>query len=382
MSQAGSTRKRGRTWTAYWSVTSAEGERVQRSKGGFRTKADAQDHLTAQLGKLSAGTYAEPSKLTVAQYLRDEWLPTQESRLKPSTFAGYRDIVEGRLVPRLGGIRLAQLTGGHIAAMYADLRLTGNRRGKGAPSGLSERSLKHTHAMLRKALEDAARRRLIARNPAGDIESPRPRNREMGVWTGAEARTFLASVESDRLRCAYTLALANGLRRGELLGLRWEDIDLDGGRLSIRRARVAAGYDVHEGDPKSGRSRVIDLDDGMVAELRRHRRFQLEERMAAGVAWIDSGYVFTKETGEALHPQTLAWYFGKAVKAADVPVIRFHDLRHTCATLALRVGVHPKVVQEMLGHSSIAITLDLYSHVVPGMQREAAAKIGAAIFGS
>ena len=249
MSQRGSLRKRGATWTAYWFVTSPEGERVQRSKGGFRTKADAQAHLTEQLSKLQQGTYTEPAKLTVAQYLRDEWLPTQRVRLKPSTLRGYEDIVEGRIVPHLGGIRLSALTGGHIARTYDELRTSGNRRGKGEAKGLSERSLKHTHTCLHKALEDAARRRLIARNPADDVEPPRPRNAEMKVWSPDEVRRFLASLANNRLRCAFTLALANGLRRGEILGLKWDDVDLDGGRLSVRRSRVAAGYKVHEGDP-------------------------------------------------------------------------------------------------------------------------------------
>jgi integrase len=380
MSQRGSLRKRGATWTAYWFVTSPDGERQQRSKGGHRTKTEAQAHLTEQLAHLQQGSYVEPSRITVAQYLREDWLPTQATRLKPSTLKGYTDIVEGRIVPHLGGIRLAQLTGGQIARMYAELRTSGSRR-PGA-DGLSERSLKHTHTTLHKALADATKRRLIQRNPADDVDSPKPRNIEMKVWAPAEARAFLDHVANHRLRAGFTLALANGLRRGELLGLRWDDIDLDAGVLAVRRARVAAGYKVHEGDPKSGRARVLHLDDGMVAELRRHRRVQREERMAAGEAWRETGYVFTSEDGTPLHPQTVAWHFEKAVKASGLPAIRFHDLRHTCATVALSAGVHPKVVQEMLGHSSIAITLDLYSHVVPGMQREAAAKIGAAIFGA
>jgi integrase len=382
MSQRGSIRKRGATWTAYWFVTDSAGQRVQRSKGGFRTKADGQAHLTEQLGKIQSGAYVESPKptTTVAAYLHEQWLPLQRSKLKPSTLKGYVDIIEGRIIPHLGGVRLAQLTGGRIAAMYAELRTDGNRRrGSG---GLSERSLLHTHTVLRKALADAVRQGYLARNPADDVDRPKPRSVEMKVWQAVDARAFLASVADHRLRACFTLALANGLRRGELLGLRWDDADLEAGRLSVRRARVAAGYEVHEGDPKSGRARVLDLDDGMVGELRRHRRAQLEERIAAGMAWQDTGYVFTAEDGAPLHPQTLAWHFEKAVKAAGVPVIRFHDLRHSCATLALRAGVHPKVVQEMLGHSSIVITLDLYSHVVPGMQREAAAKIGAAIFGS
>ncbi len=384
MSQAGSTRKRGKTWTAYWFVTSPDGERVQRTKGGFRTKADAQGHLTTVLGQIQTGGYVEPVKMTVAVYLREQWLPVQELALKPSTFAGYRDIVEGRIIPNIGGVRLAQLTGGHVATMYATLRATGNRRGKNpGTTGLSERSMKHTHTCLHKALEDAVEAGFIQRNPAHTKAlAPKPRATEMQVWSIDEVRTFLAATDGDRLHAAYVVALANGLRRGELLGLRWDDVDLEAAKLSVRRARVDVGYDVHEGAPKTDRStRMLDLDEGVVAALRAHRRRQLEDRMAWGAAWTDTGYLFTLEDGTPMHPQTFAWQFGKAVRAAGVTAIRPHDMRHTCATIALRQGVAAKVVQEMLGHSSISITLDLYTHVVPGMQREAAAKIGAAIFG-
>lgn len=384
MSQSGSTRKRGKTWTAYYWVTDPGGKRVQRSKGGFRTKADAQAHLTTVLAGIQTGAYVEPTKLTVGEYLRDEWLPTVKNSLKPSTFYGYESIVTGRVIPHLAGIRLSQLTTGHIASMYAELRATGNRRGK-APgtTGLSERSLKHTHTCLHRALGDAVELGLIPRNPAHAKNlSPKPRNATMKVWTGEEVRTFLAANADDRIFAAFALSLATGLRRGELLGLRWEDVDLDAGRMSIRRARVMVGYDVSEGDPKTMRStRMVDLDEPVVHALRRHRRRQLEERLAAGEAWQDSGYVVTDELGEPMHPHAFVNRFERAVKAAGVPMIRPHDMRHTCATVALGAGVPAKVVQEMLGHSSISITLDLYTHVVPGMQRDAAAKIGAVMFG-
>lgn len=371
------------TWTyAFAYQDPATGKRRQVTKRGHRTKAEAQAALTEALAQHQRGDRIEPSRMTVADWLRDEWLPAQELRLKPSTFAGYRSIVDGRLIPHLGAVRLADLTAGHIAAMVTALRATGNRRGKSAgTTGLSERSLSHTHKVLGKALEDAARRRLIARNPAHDVDRPKPRNAEMRTWSADELRAFLAATAGDRWHTLWVMAATTGMRRGELLGLRWDDVDLDAGQVSVRRALVAAGYDVHEGEPKSGRARTVAVDPDTVAELRRWRRVQLEERMAAGTAWVDSGRVFTVEDGRQVHPQTAGWHFTKAVRGAGVPAIRFHDIRHTHATLALQAGVHPKVVQERLGHSSISITLDLYSHVAPGMQEEAAAKIAAAIFG-
>jgi integrase len=168
-----------------------------------------------------------------------------------------------------------------------------------------------------------------------------------------------------------------------LLGLRWDDVELNTGTLAVRRARVAAGYDVFEGETKNGRARLVRIPEGAVAALRRHRRAQLGERLAWGACWADSGYLFTCEDGQPLHPHSLTDSFERRVRAIEgVPVIRFHDLRHTCATLLLQAEVHPKVVQEMLGHSSIAITLDIYSHVVPSMQEEAAARLHAAVFAS
>lgn len=374
--------QRGRTWTYAFS-TGPRDKRKQHTKGGYRTKGLAQKALNNALAEYQRGELVEPSKLTVERYLIDEWLPVASAQLKASTIGGYRHIIDKRLVPHLGDVRLSELTAGQIGRLHQDLRA----------AGLSERTILHTHRMLSKALEDAARRRLIARNVARDVDAPRPRRTEMRVWTADEVQAFLRATEDDRLGPCWVLALSTGMRRGELLGLRWADVDLDAGQLAVRRSRVAVGYDVVEGEPKSGRARTIALDDGTVAVLRRHRRRQLEERMAWGEAWEDSGAVFTREDGTPLHPQTLAWHYERAVRDLDAavkvadpkasfPVIRFHDLRHTHATLALQAGVHPKVVQERLGHSSISITLDLYSHVVPGMQEDAAAKVGAMIFGS
>lgn len=372
----GTVRQRGAGWAYQFSILDGE-RRRHITKGGFPTKKAAQQALTEAMAVYQRGERIEPTKATVAAYLRD-WLAVQEHQVKASTYAGYRSIVEDRLVPHIGGVRLVDLSPGLVAELYTKLRTSGRKRG---PGGLSERSVKHTHTVLHKAIEDAVKRRLVLRNVAGDVDAPRPRNAEMATWSAAEVRTFLQSAEGERYRIAFVLALTTGLRRSELLGLRWEDVDLDGQRLAVRRARVAAGGQMVEGDPKSGKARTVDLDDGTVAALRAHRAVQLQERLAWGPAWTDSGYVLTREDGMALHADTLRWHFNKAVKAAEVPTIRFHDLRHTHATLALQAGVHPKVMQERLGHHSITMTLDLYSHVVPGMQAEAAAKVGAAVLG-
>jgi integrase len=372
--------KRGDTWTYQFAVT-RNGKRSFVNKGGFRTKREAQDALTEALAAYQKGARVEPSKLTVQEYLEDRWLPVIEHSVKPTTFRGYSDIVSNRIIPHLGDVQLAELNEGDIARMNSTLRSSGRQNGAG---GLSEASLQHTHVVLRKALKDAVigahGPKLLLRNPADDVQRPRRRRTEMHVWSADELRRFLDETRRDRLHPCWVIAATTGLRRGELLGLRWADVDFGRQVLSVKRSRVAAGYDVSEGTTKTGLGRRVDLDPDTVTVLRRHRACQLEERMAWGEAWADTGLVFTREDGNGLHPHTVSQAFERSVRRADVPVIRFHDLRHTHATLMLGAGVHPKVVQERLGHASIQITLDTYSHVIPGMQADAAVKVGALVF--
>jgi integrase len=377
-------RIRGGTWYYQYPVIRGD-QRRQVTKGGYRTRAEAEDALAVALTEHQQGTHVEPTKRTVHEYLEREWLPLQKAARKPSTYVGYEFIVEKRIVPELGDPRLSELTAGDVARLYTTLRATGRLAGKAKGTGISERSIKHTHSVLHSTLEHAVDAGKLARNPARRLpraSQPNPRNAEMKTWTADELRAFFAAVDGDRLRPAFVVAALTGVRRSELCGLRWEDVDLDRQVLAVRRGLVTAGYAVHEGEPKSGRARTVALEAETVAVFRRHRAAQLEDRLAGGESWVDSGYVFTRETGEPFHPQLLSDAFERRVRnAAGVPVIRFHDLRHTHATLLLAAGVHPKVVQERLGHSSISITLDLYSHVAPGMQEDAAAKLGALVFG-
>lgn len=361
-------------------MTRGSGRR-QISKGGFRTKRECQDALTDALADWQKGVRVEPSRLTVGEYLEGRWLPVVEHAVKPTTMRGYTDIVRNRIVPLIGDIRLTELNEGDIAGMYATLRRSGRRDGT---AGLSEASLEHTHVVLHKTLKDATRGahgpKLLLHNPTDNVQRPRRQRTEMCVWSADELRQFLQDSRGDHFHACWLLAATTGLRRGELLGLRWDDIDLEGQLLSVQRSRVAAGYDVVEGTPKSGRGRRVDLDPETVTVLRRHRARQLEDRVAWGQAWVDTGLLFTQENGQGLHPHSVSQAFERSVARANVPTIRFHDLRHTHATLLLGAGVHPKVVQERLGHASIQITLDTYSHVMPGMQADAAAKVGAIVF--
>jgi integrase len=202
----------------------------------------------------------------------------------------------------------------------------------------------------------------------------------MSVWTAEEAGTFLTTVADDRLAALWTVALHTGLRRGELAGLRWKDVDLDAETLTVAQQRTNAGHQVVVMAPKAKSQRQLLLAPATVAALGAHRKRQRAERLALGPAWTNTGYVFVDEAGEPYHPQRLLKMFEHAIRRAGVPAIRLHDLRHTMATLALQAGVHPKVVQEQLGHSGINVTLDIYSHVPQAVRRESAAKI-ASLFG-
>lgn len=375
----GSVRRRGSSWTYQFAVVLGS-ERRFVTRGGFRTRKECEQALSAEMSAAGRGGVTT-SRRTLAEYLRDEWLPVQQARLKPSTLHGYRIVVEQRIIPLLGSKRLGDLSPGDIAAFLQAHRALPPRR-NGSPA-LSEQTIKRTFRVLHVALAHAVELGLIVRNPASLVPRaarPRPKPKEMRVWSATELRAFLDATTADRLHIGFVLAATSGLRRSELLGLRWDDVDLDAGSLAVQRARVAAGYEVFEGTTKSGRGRVVRIPEGTVTALRKHRAAQLEERLAWGPDWIESGYVITCEDGTPLHPHSLTDAFERRVRALDMPAIRFHDLRHTCATLLLQAEVHPKVVQEMLGHSSIAITLDIYSHVVPGMQEEAATRLGAIVF--
>lgn len=226
--------------------------------------------------------------------------------------------------------------------------------------------------MVRKALKDACRWGLVARNVADLANPPKvTKTRTWTTWNPSEIGVFLRRVEADRLSPLWELTVNTGMRRGELLGLRWEDLDFDAATLTIRRALVVVGYEVMVRPTKTDRPRVIALDAGMAAILRDWRRIQLEERLAWGPAYQDSGYLFTKEDGTSLHPDETSKRFNRLVASVAVPRIRFHDMRHTWATTALAAGVHPKIVAERLGHGSIQITLDTYSHVMPQQDRAA-----------
>lgn len=377
----GHIRKRGNNWAVVVDVGRDEnGQRRQRWHSGFSTRRDAQEALTVILGQIQQGAYVEPSKETLGHFMR-QWLASIRASVCPSTWAGYRMLVEAHIIPTLGTIPVQQLTASRLNSFYADLLENGRRDGKGA---LSPRTVQYAHATVRKALGDGVRMGLLIRNVAQQATSPASRpHRELSTWSAEELRHFLESVQGDRLYAAYVLASTTGLRRGELLGLPWRNVDLNAGRVAVTQALIPVDHAVTYSTPKTARGRrSVAIDPFTVNALVAHRVRQIEERRILGLGKpAEEALVFTALDGSPLHPGQFSTSFDRLVKAAGLPRIRLHDLRHTHATLALQAGIHPKVVSERLGHANIAITLDTYSHVIPALQEEAADKVAALVFG-
>jgi integrase len=328
---------------------------------------------TSKRSQTSAGDTTPRPLLTLGEYLRS-WLELCEGRgLRPASIASYRVTVRTTIAPRLGGLRLDEITPRDLNDLYRSLLREGRRDGRG---GLSPRTVRYAHSILRKALSDAVRLGYLDANPtlAADPPSARAaRAPQFPTWDPGDLRRFLKFVRDDRFCAAFYLAAASGMRRGELLGLRWCDLDLDAQQLSVVQCLVEVAHAVRIGPPKSDRSRrTIALDGKTTAVLLEHKRSQQEKRRKQGGRLAPQELVFAEADGSPIHPACFSQIFGRRVAAAQVPRIRFHDLRHTHATLALRAQVHPKIVSERLGHSTIAITLDTYSHCIPSMQREAA----------
>jgi integrase len=356
----------------------ATGKRRQQGRSGFATKAEAEKALRDLLTSIEYGTYVESTPTTLKEYL-DGWLQTSKACIRETTWHSYALSVK-RVNSQLGAVKLQALTPLQIETCYTRLMSSGGRRGR----PLSAKTVRNVHIVLHRALSDAERLGLVPRNAAHAAKGPIAQRADMVTWTSEELAAFLDHVRSDRLYAAYVLLATTGMRRGEVLGLRWSDVDLQHGRPSISQT-ITTMYDaVLIGPTKSNRSRRnVSLDPESVSVLKAHRRAQAQERLAAGELWDpEPGLVFCQEDGTHLHPDRFTDAFQRDVRDAGLPKLRGpHGLRHTWATLALQSGVHPKVVSDRLGHSTIAVTIDTYSHVAPSLDADAANVVAATIFG-
>lgn len=358
-------------WVASVSVGRDATGKVKRRDIYGHTRKEVAERLTQLLAEAQQGVPLDPTRQTIGDFLT-RWLEDSvRGTLRPATYISYNGAIK-HILPTLGSVPLAKLTPQHLQRLYREKQ----------EEGLT-RTVNLIHAVMHKSLSQAVKWGLVPRNVAALVDTPRPGTKEFQALTPEQAASLLQAAQEDRLYALYVLAIACGLRQGELLGLKWEDLDEALGTLTVRRQlqwlKVKAGepYQPVFSAPKSAKGRrTLHLPDLARFALRRHRRQQAEERLALGEAWQDQGLVFTSTLGTPYDASRLRQRsFHPLLEQAGLPHIRFHDLRHTCATLLLGQGVHPKLVQEQLGHSQISVTLDTYSHVTAPMMKEAAAKM-------
>jgi integrase len=367
----GSVRKRGSTWTWYLDVdpNPLTGRRRQQTKGGFKTRKECEAALRQAIADQHDGTLAKPSQRTIASFLVDEWLPAVKPKLRASTWASYRTNTNAHVVPVLGEVKLQGLTPVQLNLFYAHLLESGRRRG----GGLSPKTVRNIHVMLHRALKDAVRWGYLPRNVAVAVDPPVGRSAERHVWTPDQLGAFLEHVRADRLYALWLLVATTGMRRGELAGLRWVDINFANARVSPQRPRVVVDHAVEVSEPKTAKGRrALALDPATLAVLREHETRQAEEKAMIGAGYRHSGLVFTWPDGSPIHPDLMTRWFEQHSRAAGLPRIRLHDVRHSYASAALAAGVPAKVISERLGHATVGFTLDTYSHVLPGLDAAAA----------
>jgi integrase len=371
----GSIRERGDGFEATYSSQGPDGRQRRRS-ASFPTRTEARRWLTARTAEVADGRATDAGALTVSQYLTD-WLASLPLQgLEANTLVWYRSAVERHIIPSLGSTKLAKLSATRIEAFLAEKAERGRLDGSG---GLGPTSIRRLVVTLTKSLGAAVRKGLLTSNPMDRVERTRTPQEDVTetVWTPEQMIVFLDAVGDDRLYPLWQTAAMTGLRREEVCGLQWGDIDLPAAVLSVKRARVQVngGAPITKGPKSPASRRVVDFDTDTRDVLKAWKVAQLEEQLRAGTAWAGDGWVFTNEIGEPVHPEYVGKRFAKLTAGLDLPRITMRQLRHSHATALLAAGTHPKIVQERLGHSSIKVTMDIYSSVLPTMQRDAVEKL-------
>ncbi len=310
-----------------------------------KDKTECRKLLRKAMSDADAGLVSDAGNLKLSEYL-ERWLnDSVRGSVKPVTHESYARLVRVHVVPSLGNVKLSKLVPAHLQGFYRDK----------LDSGLSPRTIQYLHVVLHRALKQALRWGMVPRNVADAVDPPKVDKKEVSPLSPAQARTFLEVARGDRLEALYVLAIHTGMRQGELLGLKWDDVDLDAGVLRVRGTKTA----------RSRRS--VKLSQKALQALHGHLQRQLGEIDRAGSSWQENGLVFATTSGTPMDRHNLLRQFKRLLGETGLPAIPFHNLRHTCATVLLSKGMHAKFVQELLGHSNIAITLDTYSHVLPGM---------------
>ncbi len=375
----GSIQKRGKgSWRLVFDLERDHtGKRRQKVVSFKGNRKSAEAELRRLLSTHENGGFVEPGKLLVKEFL-EQWLADHGTlKVSAKTAERYAEICRQHLIPALGHHKLSKLHALHIQASYTEAINSGRRDGKG---GLSPRTVLQHHRVLRMALQRAVKFELIARNPADAVDAPRFEKKKMVVLDEAQVATLLNGAQGTSLYVPTLLAATTGMRRGEILALRWSALDLERGTVAVVQSLEQRIGGLHFKEPKTERGkRSITLPSVTIEALRQHKARQARQRLQLGLGRDDNGLVCARYDGEPRSPQSLTREFKGLVAKLDIPRITFHGLRHSHATQLLRAGIHPKVAQERLGHSTIATTMDLYSHVTESMQEDAAARVDAAL---
>jgi integrase len=354
-------RRKGGGWMAQYTIYTAEGPKRKTLYG--KTRAEVAAKLARALSDREVGVSFDAQNQTVGEYL-NRWLrDSVKDTVRQGTFERHEQILRLHVWPGLGGLKLKALTPAHVQGFYRD-RLD---------AGLSPATVRKIHVVLHKALDQAVEWSLVPRNATEAVKAPKPNPEEIRPLDKEQAKALLEVAHGERLEALYVLAVHTGLRQGELLGLRWEDVDLKNGLVRVKRTLTRRKGRLLLGEPKTKRSRrTVRLTESAVEALIEHLARQMEQMERLGDLYEGQGLVFATQRSTLVNPTNLRKRsFAPLLERAGLPAIRFHDLRHTCATLLLSRNVNPKIVSEMLGHASIAITLDTYSHVLPDMQDSA-----------
>lgn len=338
---------------------------------GFATKREAEREMPEILKRFYEGSLKHTSGETFKELMED-WLKDKKQSVRPATWKSYDWLVRMHLIPHLGDFKPDKLQPKHFRTLYNDIL---------APK-ISAASIKKLHVIVNDALNRAVSDGIIMRNPAATVELPKGKMKLFNVWNTEQLQRFLETAKQDQYYIAFELAASTGMRQSEILALRWVDVDFENKTIHVRQTYIEDQKGYQFGDTKSESStRSIALFPDTVEALREHKRKQAEEKMANRKIYRDHGLVVQTSVGTPVNPRNLMRNFYRIIKKAGLPPIRFHDLRHTHATILLKNDAHPKIVQERLGHSSINVTLDIYSHVTPNMQEAILANIGSSITG-
>lgn len=367
-------KKDDNTKTWYFVLTHGkkeDGKPKQFKKRGFKTKQEAQKAMLELEQSLTMGTYIQPNKILYKEYLLERFLEDKMTKVKKQTLNTYRWIVEKHIIPTIGDVELTKLNPIIIQGLYNKLT---------KEKVLSDENIQKVHTLINDSLKKAERWGLIARNPAALVDRPKAVKKEITVWNVEEVRQFLKyAKKGGRYYIAFLLALTTGMRQGEILGLRWKDVDFENGCVRITQTLSSDGKDLLPYTKTKSGSRTIDLPEETVTALKMHWLFIRGER-EKNRSYKNLDLVVCTEFGTPTHKSNIRRVFKSIIEKADIPKIRFHDMRHTHATLLLLQGVNPKIVSERLGHADVRITLDTYSHILPSMQKEVALQFGKVLF--